>query len=149
VLSTFTGRTVPSILVSGQEPEDKPPRFLGEHNKFGTQTSEILTKTRNRTCILHNQLKMASTTTVLIVGANRGLGLQFALQYPKKGFNVYSTYRKESAAEAKEVCFEITRFPLQTRAHSCPLPVVGIWSHHYPPQPWRRGFSPRCSQSLR
>ena len=41
--------------------------------------------------------------TVLIVGANRGLGLQFTLQYMKKGFNVYGTYRKGSVGEAKEV----------------------------------------------
>lgn len=41
--------------------------------------------------------------TILIVGANRGLGLQFALQYQAKGFNVYGTYRKESVDEAKEV----------------------------------------------
>ena len=41
--------------------------------------------------------------TVLVVGANRGLGLQFALQYLKRGFSVYGTYRKESADEAKEV----------------------------------------------
>lgn len=41
--------------------------------------------------------------TVLVVGANRGLGLQFALQYLKKGCNVYGTHRKESAHEAKEV----------------------------------------------
>jgi len=46
---------------------------------------------------------MAATTTVLVVGANRGLGLQFALQYLKKGFNVYGTYRKESASESKEL----------------------------------------------
>lgn len=54
---------------------------------------------------------MAATTTVLVVGANRGLGLQFALQYLKKGFNVYGTYRKESASESKEVCLLI-REPL-------------------------------------
>ncbi|KAH7000616.1 short chain dehydrogenase [Ilyonectria destructans] len=41
--------------------------------------------------------------TILIVGANRGLGLQFALQYQAKGFNVYGTYRKESVDEAKEL----------------------------------------------
>ncbi|KAG4434300.1 hypothetical protein IFR05_010213 [Cadophora sp. M221] len=41
--------------------------------------------------------------TVLVVGANRGLGLQFALQYLKKGCNVYGTYRNESAHEAKEL----------------------------------------------
>ncbi|KAH9215508.1 hypothetical protein DL95DRAFT_460940 [Leptodontidium sp. 2 PMI_412] len=41
--------------------------------------------------------------TVLVVGANRGLGLQFALQYLKKGCNVYGTHRKESAHEAKEL----------------------------------------------
>lgn len=43
------------------------------------------------------------STTVLIVGANRGFGLHFALQYLKKGFNVYGTYGKESADEAKEL----------------------------------------------
>ncbi|KAK7419775.1 hypothetical protein QQX98_003147 [Neonectria punicea] len=43
------------------------------------------------------------STTILIVGANRGLGLQFALQYLKKGFDVYGTYRKESVDEAKEL----------------------------------------------
>jgi NAD(P)-dependent dehydrogenase (short-subunit alcohol dehydrogenase family) len=31
---------------------------------------------------------------VLIVGANRGLGLHFVLQYLKKGFDVDGTYRK-------------------------------------------------------
>ncbi|CAI7622482.1 unnamed protein product [Penicillium glandicola] len=41
--------------------------------------------------------------TVLVVGANRGLGLQFALQYCKMNFNVYGTYRKESVDEAKEL----------------------------------------------
>lgn len=41
--------------------------------------------------------------TVLVVGANRGLGLHFVLQYLKKDFNVYGTYRKESADEATEV----------------------------------------------
>jgi len=41
--------------------------------------------------------------TVLVVGANRGLGLHFVLQYLKKGFNVYGTYRKESADEAEEL----------------------------------------------
>ncbi|KAK4443626.1 hypothetical protein QBC34DRAFT_452402 [Podospora aff. communis PSN243] len=41
--------------------------------------------------------------TVLVVGANRGLGLQFALQYLKKGFNVCGTFRKESADEAREL----------------------------------------------
>lgn len=41
--------------------------------------------------------------TIIVVGANRGIGLQFALQYLKKGFNVYGTYRKESAVDAVEV----------------------------------------------
>ncbi|KAK3984498.1 hypothetical protein QBC44DRAFT_336873 [Cladorrhinum sp. PSN332] len=40
---------------------------------------------------------------VLIVGANRGLGLHFALQYLEKGFNVCGTFRKESTDEAKEL----------------------------------------------
>ncbi|KAK0639401.1 short chain dehydrogenase [Cercophora newfieldiana] len=41
--------------------------------------------------------------TVLIVGANRGLGLQFALQYLNKGFKVYGTYRMQSFSEAHEL----------------------------------------------
>jgi NAD(P)-dependent dehydrogenase (short-subunit alcohol dehydrogenase family) len=41
--------------------------------------------------------------TVLVVGANRGLGLHFTLQYLKKGFSMYGTNRKESAGEAKEL----------------------------------------------
>lgn len=50
---------------------------------------------------------------VLVVGANRGLGLQFVLQYLEKGFNVYGTYRQESADEAKEVSRFIHVFPLK------------------------------------
>lgn len=42
--------------------------------------------------------------TILLVGANRGLGPQFALPYQAKGLNVYGTYRKESVDEVKEVC---------------------------------------------
>lgn len=42
-------------------------------------------------------------STVLVIGANRGLGLHFALQHLGKGFNVYGTFRKESTDEAKEV----------------------------------------------
>lgn len=71
--------------------------------------SQALENIQNRIHILSNQLMMVSTTTVLVVGANRGLGLQFAVQYLKKGFNVYGTYRKESADEVKEVCFQFTR----------------------------------------
>jgi hypothetical protein len=81
------------------------------------RTSESLLKIQKRLDILHSQLKMASTTTVLVVGANRGLGLQFALQYLKKDFNVYGTYRKESASEAKEVCFQDTRVPICSWTH--------------------------------
>ena len=41
--------------------------------------------------------------TVLVVGAGDGLGLELALQYLKKGYNVYGTFRVESAHESQEV----------------------------------------------
>ena len=41
--------------------------------------------------------------TILITGANRGLGLHFVRQYLEKGWNVWGTYREESADDAHEV----------------------------------------------
>ena len=42
--------------------------------------------------------------TVLITGANRGLGLEFARQYSNDGFNVIATCRSESSADAIRSC---------------------------------------------
>lgn len=39
------------------------------------------------------------TTTVLITGANRGLGLEFTRQYAARGWNVIATARKPDVAE--------------------------------------------------
>ncbi|TPX16036.1 uncharacterized protein E0L32_000370 [Thyridium curvatum] len=60
------------------------------------------------TCYLNQQQGFCGQSkemppAVLVVGANRGLGLQFVLQYLEKGFDVYGTYRQESADEAKEL----------------------------------------------
>lgn len=40
------------------------------------------------------------TPTVLITGANRGLGLEFTRQYAARGWNVIATARKPDVAEA-------------------------------------------------
>jgi NAD(P)-dependent dehydrogenase (short-subunit alcohol dehydrogenase family) len=48
-----------------------------------------------------NQLEEAAIgTTVLITGANRGLGLQFAKQYADDGWRVHAACRNPDAAEA-------------------------------------------------
>jgi NAD(P)-dependent dehydrogenase (short-subunit alcohol dehydrogenase family) len=44
--------------------------------------------------------------TVLITGANRGLGLEFARQYANDGFKVIATCREERSAEALRSCIE-------------------------------------------
>ncbi|XMA11652.1 hypothetical protein WAI453_004443 [Rhynchosporium graminicola] len=44
-----------------------------------------------------------ATKTVLIVGANRGMGLAFAQQYAQRGWVVHGTFRKESRGEAAEL----------------------------------------------
>lgn len=44
-----------------------------------------------------------SPKTVLIIGANRGMGLAFAQQYSQRGWTVHGTYRKESRGEAEEL----------------------------------------------
>ena len=38
--------------------------------------------------------------TVLVTGANRGLGLEFARQYAADGWNVVATARKPEESEA-------------------------------------------------
>ena len=48
--------------------------------------------------------------TVLITGANRGLGLEFAKQYVKAGYKVYGTARKpESATDLKATGAEVLK----------------------------------------
>ena len=61
---------------------------------------------------------MSTATTVLISGANRSLGLRFRLQYSEKGFNVYDTYRKDSAIEVKEVHFRAVELLPECHADS-------------------------------
>jgi len=48
--------------------------------------------------------------TVLITGANRGIGLEYAKQYSEKGYKVYGTARKpEEAVELKKTGAEILK----------------------------------------
>ena len=41
----------------------------------------------------------ALAETVLVTGANRGIGLEFCKQYAAKGWNVIATYRREEIPE--------------------------------------------------
>lgn len=43
---------------------------------------------------------MMSRMTVLVTGANRGIGLEFVRQYLERGSSVIATCRKPSEAEA-------------------------------------------------
>lgn len=54
------------------------------------------------------QVQQASPGTVLITGANRGLGLEFARQYAERGWTVIATARD---AEAPELVDLARRFP--------------------------------------
>ena len=53
---------------------------------------------------------MAKNTTVLITGANRGIGLEFAKQYAAEGFDVIGTARApEKATALKETGAEVLK----------------------------------------
>jgi NAD(P)-dependent dehydrogenase (short-subunit alcohol dehydrogenase family) len=42
----------------------------------------------------------AGASTVLVTGANRGIGLEFARQYAEKGWTVYATHRRDGVPES-------------------------------------------------
>lgn len=42
---------------------------------------------------------MATTPTVLIAGANRGIGLQFVKTFTKRGWNVVGTFRPQTRSD--------------------------------------------------
>ena len=51
----------------------------------------------------------ATAETVLITGANQGIGLEFAKEYAEKGWTVIATYRHESPPESLRPL--IARYP--------------------------------------
>jgi NAD(P)-dependent dehydrogenase (short-subunit alcohol dehydrogenase family) len=44
-------------------------------------------------------MRLAAAETVLITGANSGLGLEFAKQYAAKGWTVYATHRRDTTPQ--------------------------------------------------
>src|SRR5450432_3127872 len=52
-------------------------------------------------------------STVLITGANRGLGLEFARQYAAEGWEVFATSRQpEKSAELRKLAEEFSKLSL-------------------------------------
>ena len=52
------------------------------------------------TCLLAGITFAANADTVLITGANSGIGLEFAKQYAAKGWHVIATHRRDTAPES-------------------------------------------------
>ena len=51
-------------------------------------------------CLLVSITTIAAAETVLITGANSGIGLEFARQYAARGWQVIATHRRDTTPES-------------------------------------------------
>src|SRR5262249_1114902 len=96
------GRPPPILTHPGVRRRASPSLCLGSNEK-GECLTMIRATTKGRAWLLGLAMMalsgIASAQTVMITGANSGIGLEFAKQYAAKGWTVIATHRRSETPE--------------------------------------------------